>query len=186
MKAVFVGGSRRLSKLSEEVRRRLTAIIEGGLWVYVGDANGADRAVQQFFADREYDRVLVYCVDGRYRNNLGHWDIKAVQPPSQARGFEYDAAKDIQMAADASYGMMLWDGFSRGTLANIRNLLAHRKPVAVYVSPRRQFRDLKGESDLAGLLSSILPGVRRTKARTDSPQREIKLPTHSRTKGQGL
>ena len=155
MKAVFVGGSRKVSRLNDEVRRRLAAMIERGLWVYVGDANGADKAVQQFFADQQYERVLVYHVNGRYRNNLGRWPTRPVQPPPQARGFEYYSVKDVQMAADASFGMMLWDGRSRGTLANIRNLLSGGKPVAVYLSPGRQFRDLKREADLAELLSSL-------------------------------
>lgn len=185
MKAVFVGGSRRLSRLGAEVRRRLSSIMDGGFWVYVGDANGADKALQQFFADHQYDRVLVYCVNGRYRNNLGHWQTRAVQPPVGARGFEYYAAKDIQMAADASFGMMLWDGVSRGTLANIQNLLAHGKPVAVYLSQLRRFRDLRRETDLTEVLPS--PQQPRTqKTGTGSPQQQIPLRTRGRNKGRAL
>ena len=175
MKAVFVGGSRKLSRLNEVIRRRLGSIMDGGLWVFVGDADGADKALQKFFASHRYDRVLVYCVEGRYRNNVGHWPTKAVQPQAGARGFDYYAAKDIQMASEASFGMMLWDGVSRGTLANIRNLLVHGKPVAVYLSPHRMFRDLKHETELAELLSSKLPLERPAKVGRGALQWELPL-----------
>ncbi|MBI4500694.1 MAG: hypothetical protein HY700_05985 [Gemmatimonadetes bacterium] len=173
MKAVFIGGSRKVARLNERIRQRLGAIIERELRVYMGDAPGADKAVQQFFADRHYEHVIVYCVEGRYRNNVGHWPIRPVEPPPQARGFEYYASKDIQMAADASFGMMLWDGNSRGTLANIRNLLAHGKPVAVYLSPRREFQDLKRESDLDQLLSSVAGKDGESESRVAPHQAEV-------------
>ena len=48
MKAVFIGGSRRISRLNAEVRSRLDRIVDQKLPVLVGDANGADRSVQQY------------------------------------------------------------------------------------------------------------------------------------------
>ena len=68
--------------------------------------------------------------------------------PRGARGFDLYSVKDIQMAKDASYGFMLWDGKSRGTLENVRNLLAHGKPVAVYLGPARRFVSLRSTEDL--------------------------------------
>jgi len=183
LKAVFVGGSRRLSKLNETVRHRLGSIMERRLWVCVGDANGADKALQQFFASHGYERVLVYCVEGRYRNNLGHWQTRAVHPPSGARGFDYYAAKDIQMAADASFGLMLWDGASRGTLANIRNLLSQGKAVAVYLSPQRRFCDLRREAELVSALSSKLSVTKSRRSRPGLPQRDLPLNARRRKKG---
>jgi hypothetical protein len=44
MKKVFVGGSRKISRLNEQVRKRLDQIIEKQLQVLLGDANGADKA----------------------------------------------------------------------------------------------------------------------------------------------
>lgn len=179
MKSVFLGGSRRLSRLAEEVRRRLQTIMDRGLWVYVGDANGADHAFQAFLAEHGYDRVVVYCVEGKHRNNVGHWQTRAVTPPSNAKGFEYYASKDVQMAVDASYGLMLWDGISRGTLANIRNLLAHGKPVAVYLSPVKAFRDLRREAEL-GDLALPTPKAKRRPPKTHlDTQRELPLRTRA-------
>lgn len=180
MKAAFVGGSRRLSRLNDAIRQRLALIVQRRLWVYVGDANGADKALQQFFASHKYDRVVVYHVGHRHRNNVGHWQTRPVDPPAGARGFEYYAAKDIQMASDASYGLMLWDGVSRGTLANIRGLVTQGKPVAVYVSSQRRFQDVRREADLAELLASRLPAAAGIQPRMALAQGELGLSARRR------
>ena len=68
---VFIAGSRRLSRLSNDVKRRIDNIIDKGLTVMVGDANGADKAVQRYLRSRHYSNVLVFCMQGGCRNNLG-------------------------------------------------------------------------------------------------------------------
>lgn len=151
MEAVFLGGSRRLSRLNASLRCKLDELVARGLWMFVGDANGADRAIQQHFADRGYEKVVVYAVTGRLRNNVGHWTVRSIDPPRGARGFDIYAAKDIQMANDASYGLMVWDGKSRGTLENVRNLLAQGKPVAVHFGPERRLVSLRSPVDLLKL-----------------------------------
>ena len=47
MNTVFVGGSRRISRLSAQAKDRLDNVIGSGFHVLVGDANGADKAVQK-------------------------------------------------------------------------------------------------------------------------------------------
>ena len=47
------------------------------------------------------------------------------------------------MAKDASWGFMLWDGESKGTLANVVNLLNARKKVLLYLSPKKVFFKLR-------------------------------------------
>ena len=119
--------------------------------MFVGDANGADRALQAHLAGRGYERVVVYSVAGLLRNNVGRWQVRSVDAPRGARGFALYSAKDLQMANDASFGFMLWDGKSRGTLDNVRNLLAHGKPVAVHLGPASRFVSLKSTDDLSKL-----------------------------------
>jgi hypothetical protein len=148
MEAVFLGGSRRIARLNESIRARLDELLDRGLWMFVGDANGADRALQQHLANRGYERVVVYAVTGMLRNNVGNWKVRSVDAPRGARGFDLYSVKDSQMAKDASHGLMLWDGKSRGTLENVRNLLAHGKPVAVHFGPARRFISLRLMEDL--------------------------------------
>ena len=148
MEAVFLGGSRRIARLNESIRWKLDELLDRGLWMFIGDANGADRALQQHLADRRYERVVVYAVTGMLRNNVGDWKVRSVDAPRGARGFDLYSAKDAQMAKDASYSLMLWDGKSRGTLENVRNLLAQGKPVAVHLGPARRFVSLRSPEDL--------------------------------------
>lgn len=50
MTKVFIGGSRHVSRLTAPVLERLHTIMEKELSVIVGDANGADKAVQNYFS----------------------------------------------------------------------------------------------------------------------------------------
>lgn len=151
MTKVFIGGSRRISKLNDDIRARLESIIEKGFPVLVGDANGADKAVQNYLHSRGYEKVEVFCMRGNCRNNVGNWKLREIEPPNGAKGFEYYSAKDEQMTAESSIGLMLWDGGSRGTLANVSRLLDQRKKVVVYLSQSGKFRTLRAKSDLQGL-----------------------------------
>jgi hypothetical protein len=150
---VFVAGSRQISRLPSEVKARLDTMIEKGLQILVGDANGADKAVQRYFADKTYPNVLVHCMKDHCRNNIGNWPTRHVVAPRGAKGFEYYSVKDRAMAEAAEYGLMLWDGKSKGTVNNVVNLSRDHKPVVVYVAPTRQFRTIKSFEDLKGLLA---------------------------------
>jgi len=160
MTRVFIGGSRRIGRLTADVRRRLDAIIAQYLPVLVGDANGADKAVQQYLHSRAYERVEVFCSGGRCRNNLGAWPVRAVPVEGRRRGFGFYAAKDKVMAEEATVGLMIWDGASIGTLMNMLRLLRQQKKVAVYVSPIGAFEDLHRETDLDALVSHHAPELR--------------------------
>ena len=46
MNTLFIGGSRHVSRLPTDVKKRLDNVISSGHRVIVGDANGADKAVQ--------------------------------------------------------------------------------------------------------------------------------------------
>src|SRR6266446_1452437 len=148
MEAVFLGGSRRIARLNESIRAKLDELVERGLWMFVGDANGADRALQEHLARRGYERVVVYSVAGILRNNVGHWEVRSVEAPKGVRGFDLYSVKDKAMARDAAYGFMLWDGKSRGTLENVRNLLAYGKPVAVHLGPAHRIFSLRSTEEL--------------------------------------
>ncbi|MGH7821482.1 MAG: hypothetical protein ACREQ9_17090 [Candidatus Binatia bacterium] len=165
MSTVFIGGSRRLSRLNDDVRVRLDNIIRNGLAVLIGDANGADKAVQQYLVSKGYRNVTIYCVEGRCRNNLGGWVTKPIEVDRARKDFEYYAAKDRAMAKLASCGFMIWDGKSRGTLNNIANLLRGGKSVAVYFGPEQSSHTLRSLEDLEAFLDKCPEPDRRRFAR---------------------
>ena len=116
---VFIGGSRHVSRLSSQVKDRLANVVKSGHRVIVGDANGVDKAVQKHLCEVGYESVTVFCSGDRPRNNLGHWSTHNVVPPKGAKGFQYYAAKDREMAREADFGLMIWDSKSVGTILNI-------------------------------------------------------------------
>ena len=155
MKKVFLSGSRRISRLPAEVRRRLEEMIRRELTILVGDANGADKAIQTYFAEQRYPNVLVFCTAGDCRNNVGGWPVRAVDAPHRARDFAFFTAKDAVMAEEADVGLALWDGQSSGTIVNVARLVVRSKPAVVYVARTKTFSTLRTPDDLATLLSKL-------------------------------
>lgn len=150
---IFVAGSRHISRLSKDVRKRLDNIVEQRFTILLGDANGVDKAVQQYLNHRHYEGVVVFCMEGICRNNLGGWPIRAIAASGHSkRDFSYYSTKDQAMVEEAHYGLMLWDGRSRGTLRSIIDLVHQSKPVVVYVAPERSFHSLRNKEDLARML----------------------------------
>jgi len=154
MTKVFIAGSRRLSRLNADVKHRIDTMIDKDFTILVGDANGADKAVQRYLAEKGYRNVIVHCMAKNCRNNVGDWPTREVLPPKGARGFTYYAAKDQAMVDDAAYGLMLWDGESKGTLNSVINMIRQEKPVVIYLAPKRVFHNLRSASDVIDLLSN--------------------------------
>jgi len=134
--------------LNPQVRERLDNILKQNFTVLVGDANGIDKAVQQYLAQCGYREVVVYCMED-CRNNVGQWPTRAHKAePGSRRDRHYYSIKDLAMAKDASCGFMLWDGESKGTLTNVVNLLNSRKKVLLYLGPKKLFFKLCVFEDL--------------------------------------
>ena len=178
MEKIFIAGSRKLARLSKEVKKRIDKIIAKGFTVVVGDANGADKAVQQYLANKHYENVIVHCMAGMCRNNLGNWTIREINAAPGATGFHYYSAKDRFMAEEADYGLMLWDGKSRGTFANIEDLVRQEKPVVIYLAPEKSFITLRKPDEATLLLKSLHPAwnhraIGRQHARTFHPRPDV-------------
>ena len=153
MKTVFVGGSRRISRIGADVKQRIDRMIEGGFTIVVGDANGADKAIQAYLHEREYPNVRVFCTGDACRNNVGQWPLQRVTPPHRTRDFAFFTAKDAAMAEEADAALMLWDGESNGTLVNVARMTARGKPAVIYVAPQKSFETIRSRADLERLLS---------------------------------
>lgn len=153
MTKVFIGGSRRISKLNRSIRARLDRIMDGGFMILIGDANGADRSIQDYLSLKHYGNVLVFCMENKCRNNIGNWQHRSVKTNTNNKSFHYYAAKDLEMAREADYGFMLWDSKSKGTLNNIFNLIKENKKTLVYFSPEKNYYQVSTLDDLRILLS---------------------------------
>ena len=87
------------------------------------------------------------------RNNVGNWPTREIATPRGARGFDYYSLKDRAMAEAAEYGLMLWDGKSKGTINNVVTLSRRNKPVVVYVAPSKTFLTVRELDDLGDVLA---------------------------------
>jgi len=162
---VFIGGSRKVTRVNTEMRKHLDAMIRKRHTVCIGDANGADKAVQQYLSRCEYRNVEVFCVNGKCRNNIGSWKVRSVPAPEGISGFEYYTLKDKEMADEASSGFMIWDGKSRGTLRNIHHLVGKGKEVMVYVVPAKETITLRNPDALGRFLSRYGVSLSRDSSR---------------------
>jgi hypothetical protein len=156
MAIVFIGGSRAVSRLNALIREQLDNLIDHESVLLIGDANGSDKAVQQYLADRGYRNVSVFCMQ-ECRNNRGEWTVRTITSNGRQRDFTYYSTKDRAMAEEAHCGLMLWDGKSKGTLSNIITLLSSSKKVLVYLSRGKKFYKLSTLDDLCILLQRCDP-----------------------------
>jgi hypothetical protein len=183
MTSVFIGGSRAVSRLNETILSKLDELIGRQCLIFVGDASGADKAVQQHFARRGYEHVLVYCMD-ECRNNVGNWPTKNITSPSSRRDFAYYVAKDRAMARDAKCGIMLWDGKSKGTLNNIQQLIASGKKTLVYLAADKAFHKIVTELELDALLRRCDPNAVHQARHAIGTKLPAQLPLQERAAGE--
>lgn len=152
MTTVFIGGSRSITHLNDTIRSKVDNIMRQHSAIVIGDANGADKAVQSYLAEKSYRNIIVYCMDDDCQNNVGSWPVEQIYADSQLKDFAYYTTKDAKMAQVASCGFMIWDGKSKGTLNNILNLLQLQKNILVYFSPDKSCYKLKSPKVLTTLL----------------------------------
>lgn len=177
---VFIGGSIGISKLNAAIRARLDDFMKRGNAILIGDANGADKAVQTYLAKRDYRNVTVFCVE-QCRNNVGTWPTRSIEPSSKKKDSSYYAAKDFVMFQEAQCGVMLWDAKSKGTLQNLLNLVGAGKRTLVYFTPSKDFHVLANEQDLQALLAFCQPrdldaAARKLGLKTPLTQQHLPIP----------
>lgn len=157
MTTVFLSGSRNISHLNDMIRSRIQNMMDRGFHVVVGDANGADKAFQDYLADRGYRNVAVFCAGRVCRNNLGGWNVHEVLVDPKLKGRAFYTQKDKEMAATADYGFVVWDGKSAGSIANVYELLKNGKRAVVYLSREKRFATIAAIEDADSLLQSCEP-----------------------------
>jgi hypothetical protein len=155
MAKVFVSGSMRIKNLDENVKFRLAHIVESGYEVIVGDADGVDTSIQKFFLQNTYSKVTVYCTGGQPRNNVGSWPVKNIQSTASPGTRAFFTAKDLAMAKDCDFGLMVWDTKSTGTLSNTIELLSSEKKSRVFINKEKLFVRIAEIKDLENLVKHM-------------------------------
>ena len=63
------------------MKRRIDTMIDKDFTILVGDANGADKAVQRYLAEKGYRNVIVHCMANNCRNNVADRPTREILPP---------------------------------------------------------------------------------------------------------
>lgn len=163
MTTVLIAGSISISRLHEKVQKRINRIILSDFKVVVGDADGADTSIQECLCTCNASNVTVYCTGKAPRNNIASWPVHRVHSKARDGTRAFFTAKDLEMAKDSDYGLMVWDCKSTGTLSNIIELLKENKKSVVFVNKSKEFVTISDKSGLDHLLTFMSPHA-RTKA----------------------
>ena len=140
MEKIFIAGSISIKKLDESVTKRIDKMISQGYEIILGDADGIDKAVQNYLNIQGYNKVTIYHSGTIVRNNLGNWPTKSVATKYRFGTRDFFTAKDLALANDADIGVMLWDKKSTGTLKNIIELIKQKKKVTVFLQQEKKFQ----------------------------------------------
>lgn len=159
---IFIGGSRGIKTLDENVYNCLVAFYKSSIYkiyetgkgdeVLIGDAEGVDILVQEFYHKLKRSSVTVFACEGKARHNAGGWKVENIAVESTVKDFSYYSQKDKAMAKAADCGFMIWNGKSKGTLCNIINLIQLNKPVTVYFTPTKELFSIKNIKELTDLI----------------------------------
>lgn len=176
MPTVFAAGSLNIKHLHPLFLERLRNVVASNMDVVVGDADGADKAIQESLHELGAISVTVYCSGPRPRNNVGGWPIQVVSSEAEPGTRAFFTAKDLEMAKVADYGLMVWDGKSTGTLSNTIELLRRGKKSVVFVNRDRTFitvSDVDALRKLASLMSETARNKAESKIRLSSKIADI-------------
>ena len=164
---IYLAGSRvgvSTGRLPQSVRDRVGTIVRRGMRVVIGDANGADRALQMLLRELGHKDVsVVVGGSGRVRNLADpDWPVERIGASSPLTGRALMTLKDEAMGERATHGLMVWsdvytnrfgrESVSSGTLRNVWQLLSAGKPVALFYVPAGRFFDLKSLDDYEDLV----------------------------------
>ncbi len=139
MTTVFIAGSMTIKNIDDKVRERIANVLALNYEVVVGDADGVDTSIQSLLKEYGASKTTVYCTGERPRNNVADWPVHRVTTYHTPGSRAYFTAKDIEMAKDADYGLMIWDAKSPGTLNNVIELLDRKKNALVFVNKDKEF-----------------------------------------------
>lgn len=130
---------------------------DNGLDIVIGDANGADRAMQAYLFELAYQNVTVFCAGSHCRNNVGGWKSNVIVVDPTLTGRDFFAKKDQAMAAIADFGFVLWDGKSAGSIRNVFEMLKNQRKTVLYHSAESRFYNISILDEIMAILNKCDP-----------------------------
>lgn len=138
---VFISGSISIKKLPSEVLKSIDKIISNNFEILIGDANGVDKLVQHYCLGKKYFDVTIYSIFEYPRNKASEkFGFKKIHVDYNIKkGIERQKQKDKVMTEDCTYCLIIWDGKSKGSYANILRAIELNKKAKVYLTQKNKF-----------------------------------------------
>lgn len=141
---VFMSGKvqvdgKMLDDLPDGVKNEIDKIVKSNAKVIVGDAPGADTAIQKYLDNLGYKNVKVYTADPEVRNNVGKWEVEKIGADGLTDDRDIRLQKDIAMTKAATRALAISPDDDRPDSAmskNIDRLNEQSTPVRRY-DPRK-------------------------------------------------
>lgn len=140
MSVVFISGSISIKKLPKPVEESLDKISNAGMEVLVGDADGVDLMIQNYYRHLNYKKVTVYSIYATPRNIADNFNTKHIIPKCDSnKERDLQKEKDTAMTLDSSYSLIIWDGRSNGSYNNILRAIEHQKKIKLYLNDENRY-----------------------------------------------
>jgi len=136
--SVFISGSIAIKTLPQEVKNSIHKIVENSMKILVGDANGIDSLVQEYCLSLNYFNVTVYSITSQARYKASDkFALKTIIVSNEIKGGrERQQSKDKAMTKDSLYSLVIWDGQSKGSYANVLRAFEQDKKIKLYAENR--------------------------------------------------
>ena len=137
-KKVFISGSISIKRLPKEALKSIDKIISKKFEILVGDARGIDFLVQEYCDSRGYHNVTVYSIYDIPRNKISDKfrfeKVEVSESVRKKREPERQREKDKAMTRDCDYCLVIWNGKSKGSYANILRAKELKKGLKVVIN----------------------------------------------------
>ena len=135
---IFISGSAVYqNNLPDMILKFLDVLIKNNKTFLIGDCYGVDTLVQEYLKSKNYKSVVIYHSGKTCRNNLNNWPQKSII--SDKTGRDFYTEKDIAMIKNADAGLAIWNGHSKGTYNNIKNMQLAGKTMAIFRLDENKF-----------------------------------------------
>ncbi len=141
MKRVFISGSISIKQLPPEIIDSVNKIEQQNFEILVGDAKGIDLLIQGKLKKDQYGNVLVCSIYNTPRNLLSNtFNTCQVECDDSIKSErQRQTFKDSYMTRNSDYSLVVWDGKSKGSYANILRSLEYGQAIKIYLDTEARF-----------------------------------------------
>lgn len=177
---LWLGGSLKIRALPEEAQGAVDGAVQSGERVLIGDAPGADALFQRYLRQFPTAKVEIFHSSPSVRFNLGNWPVHFVQPAVKSASAALHGAKDREIAIQCDSGLMVWDGKSVGTVANVLDLSSRGKEWRLFVATDSDAIEIPSLDSLVNSYGeAVIEASKRLEADRKRKARELEAATQT-------